>query len=74
MVGCIVDWTSVCRDLRLLYLRDDSSIEHIHELLNILSMGFVPDLLTFLTNLAGFGILAIVNQDPGYLAWRCPEV
>ena len=63
MVCNIVNWTTVCGDFRLRYLGDNSSVDRFPELLCILGISLVLDLLMFLSDLTGLGILAIVNQD-----------
>ena len=63
MMSYEVNLASIRRDFCMGDLRDNSSVEHIHELINILGVSVVPELTFFLINLTGLCILSIVDQD-----------
>ena len=62
MVSYIADRTSVGRDFLLSDLRDNSTVEHVLELPDILVMSLVVNLTSLLADLTGLGVLGIVNQ------------
>ena len=62
MVSNVIDRSSVGSDFSLRDLRDDSSVKHVSELLNILRMNIVPELMFLLTDLASLCLLGVVSQ------------
>ena len=62
MVSNVIDRSSVGSDFSLRDLRDDSSVKHVSELLNILRMNIVPELTFLLTDLASLCLLGVVSQ------------
>ena len=58
----VIDRTSEGRDFLLSNLRDDSTVEHVLELFDVLVMSLVVYLTFLLADLTSFGFLAIVNK------------